>query len=137
MDQVTLVEGGTEGLNRIAEAFRSKGVPVSGVYLIKVTSQDGFEHWIIRLVVDRKTPDLKRKMIHELVRLRRDNRLPKVDPSVRFDVVSATDLEPSRVIDYAQRLGGAPVLIRDANWKGLFIEYALVASIPRTKVAVA
>src|SRR6516225_6460593 len=83
MDQVTLVEDGAEGLNRIAEVFRSRGVPVTGVYLIKVTSQDEFEYWIIRLVVDRKIPDMTRKMIYELVRLRRDNQLPKVDPSVR------------------------------------------------------
>jgi hypothetical protein len=137
MDQVTLVEDGAEGLNRIAEVFRSRGVPVTGVYLIKVTSQDEFEHWIIRLVVDRKTPDLTRKMIHELVRLRRDNQLPKVDPSIRFDIIPRTESEASRIIDYARSLGGPPVLIRDASWKGLFIEYALVASVPSTNVAVA
>ena len=39
MDQVTLVEDGAEGLNRIAEVFRSRGVPVTGVYLIKVTER--------------------------------------------------------------------------------------------------
>ena len=137
MDQVTLVEGGADGLNRIADAFRSKGIPVSGVYLIKLTSQDGFEDWIIRLVADREMPDLKRKMIHELVRLRRDNELPRVDPSVRFDVVWPTEPEASRIIEYVQRVGGPPVVIRDATWKGLFIEYALVASVPHTNVAIA
>ena len=78
------------------------------MYLIKVTSQDGFEYWIIRLVVDRKIPDMTRKMIYELVRLRRDNQLPKVDPSVRFDVIARTELEASRIIDYARSLGAHP-----------------------------
>jgi len=137
MDQIALVEGGAEGLNRIAELFRSKGVPVSGVYLIKLTSEDGFEKWVIRLIADRETPDLKRKMIHELVRLRRDSRLPRVDPSVRFDIVSSTEPEASRIVEYARQLGGPPVVIRDAAWKGLFVEYALVARVPHTSAAVA
>ncbi len=136
MDQVTLVDGGAEGLNRIAEAFRSRGIPVAGVYLIKLTSEDGFEEWIIRLVADREKPDIKRKMIYELVRLRRDSQLPTVDPGVRFDIVSQTEPEASRIIEYAQRLGGPPVIIRDAVWKGLFVEYALVASVPHANVAI-
>jgi hypothetical protein len=77
MDQVTLVEDGAQRLNRISEAFRSKGVPVSG------------------------------------------------------------KSEPSRIIEYACKLGGPPVVIRDTNWKGLFLGYALVAGVPSTSVAVA
>ena len=138
MDQVALVEGGAEGLKRIAETFRSKGIPVSAVYLIKLTSEDGFEDRIIRLVADRRTIDLnlKRKMIYELVRLRRDNELPWIDPSVRFDIISSMDPEASRIIDYARRLGGPPVVIREATWQGFFIEYALVASVPHPNVAI-
>jgi hypothetical protein len=130
MDQDTLVDNGSEGLNQIAQAFRTKGIAVSGVYLIKLTSHDGFEEWIIRLIVETVWPDLKRKMISELVRLRRDNMLPRTLEGVRFDIVSAADAEASRVIEYVRLLGGPPVVIRDTVWKGLFIEYALVASIP-------
>ena len=132
MDQDVLVEGGTTDLNRIANAFRSKGLPVSGVDLIKLTSNDGYEERIIRLIVDRETPDLKRQMIYKLVELRREGLLPQVDLGIRFDVVTAADSEAARIIEYTRRLGGPSALIRDTMWKGLFIEYALVASVPQT-----
>lgn len=119
-------------MNRIANAFRSKGLPVSGVYLIKLTSNDGYEERIIRLIVDRETPDLKRQMIYKLVELRREGLLPQVDLGIRFDVVTAADSEAARIIEYTRRLGGPSALIRDTMWKGLFIEYALVASVPQT-----
>jgi hypothetical protein len=132
MDQDVLVEGGAEGLDRIAEAFRSKGLPISGVYLTKLTSHDGFEEWIIRLIASaRAVPDLKRQMIYALVELRRENKLPRIEAGVRFDIVDPVNGEASRIIEYTRRLGGAPALIRDTMWKGLFIEYALVASVPQ------
>lgn len=134
MDQDALVDGGVEGLARIAEAFRSKGLPVSGVYLIKLTSHDGFEAWIIRLIADRVrvVPDVKRQMIFALVELRRENALPRIETGVRFDIVDTKNDEASRIIEYTRGLGGPPAVIRDAVWKGLFIEYALVASVPQT-----
>jgi len=137
MDQNTLVEVDADVLNRIATAFRSRGIPVSGVYLTKLTSENGYEDRIIRLVSERDLPNLKRKMIYELVTLRRENALPKVDSGIRFDIVPSNDPEASRVIEYTRELGGPPVLIRDVMWKGLFIEYALVASVPQTDVALA
>jgi hypothetical protein len=135
MDQEALVEGGADGLIRIERAFQASGLAISGIYLIRLTSHDGFEEHVIRLVSDQKTPDLTRKMIVELIKLRRNKDFPKVDPGVRFDMVSAGDLEASRIIDYARRLGGHPVVIRDAMWKGLFIEYALVAGLPQADFA--
>jgi hypothetical protein len=56
MDNDTLVAGGAGGLDRIAECFRLKGIPVSGIYLIKLTAENGFEDWIIRLVCLMLTP---------------------------------------------------------------------------------
>jgi hypothetical protein len=138
MDNDTLVAGGAGGLDRIAECFRLKGIPVSGIYLIKLTAENGFEDWIIRLVSDHKTADMTRRMVQALVQLRRDdNCLPHVDSRVRFDLVSRTEPEPERVLDYAARLGGFPVTIRDAMWKGLFIEYALVPSVSQPNFAIA
>ncbi len=136
MDQGALVENGAEGLIRIAEAFRARGLPIAGVYLIKLTSEDGFEDWIIRLVSDQYVQNLGRRMVSELIQLRRESALPRVSPGVRFDVVSSDDAEASRVIDYTRRLGGPPAEIRDAMWRGLFIEYALVASVPQASFAV-
>ena len=74
-------------------------------------------------------------MISELVRLRQQNSLPQVDSSVRFDLVSLQDTEASRVLEYARKLGDPPVVIRDAMWKGLFIEHALVAEVPQVNLA--
>lgn len=142
MDQTALVdggliEGGAEGLTRIAQAFRSRGIDVSGVYLIKLTSGDDSTDWVVRLVTSQQSPGAVRKMISELVQLRRENALPLMDPRVRMDIVSSEDPEAARVMDYARRLGSIPTIIRDVMWNGLFIEYALVAMIPHPNMAVA
>ena len=137
MDQDVLVAGGADGLNRIADAFRAKGVPVTGVYLVKLTSDDGYQEWVIRLIADAATGDAQRQMIYNLVELRREKTFPRTDFGVRFDLVDPNDLEASRIIDYARRLGPLPVTITNAMLKGLFIEYALVARIPQTSVVAA
>jgi hypothetical protein len=130
MDPLSLVTGGAEGLVRIAEAFRSKRVAVLGIYLIKQTGHDDDERFTIRLVTDERSPHLERRMIYALIDLRRENALPWIDGSVRFDIVHIDDAEPSRVLEYAQQFDSLPVVIRDVMWKGLFIEYALVAVLP-------
>jgi hypothetical protein len=76
-------------------------------------------------------------MIDKLVQLRRENALPEIDPGVRFDLISSDHVEAARVIDYARQIGKLPVTIRDTMWKGLFIEYALVAQLPQATFAVA
>jgi hypothetical protein len=76
-------------------------------------------------------------MIVALIDLRREQALPRIDELVGFHIVDVDDPEASRVLDYAQRLGGPPVIIRDAMWQGLFIEYALVAMLPDRKAAAA
>ena len=56
MDSIGLVEGGVEGLGRIAVAFRSAGIPVTAVYLIKFTTDDDEDRWVLRLIVEKTTP---------------------------------------------------------------------------------
>jgi len=71
------------------------------------------------------------------VPLRRERALPRTDNSVRILIPHVDDIEASRGIDYAQRLGRPPVIIRDAMWPGLFIEYAVVAMALEPDVATA
>lgn len=137
MDSLFLVAGGVDGLVRIAEAFRSRGLEVSGIYLIKRTGYEDDEKWIIRLISDQKSPDLNGQMIKALVSLERDRALPLIDPLVRVHIAPSDDPEAARVIDYTHRLGGAPAIIRDVMWQGLFIEYAVVALVPERDAAAA
>jgi hypothetical protein len=51
--------------------------------------------------------------------------------------VSLEHVEASRVIEYARRLGEPPVVIRDAMWDGLYIDYALVAEFEPSTAAAA
>jgi hypothetical protein len=134
MDQVAVVDGDANGLLEIMEAFKARGLPVEGVYLIVLTSDDGFVERIIRLVVPHRSHDLNHRMIAELVKLRRQGKLPRVDESVRFSLISADDPEADRVADYARRIG-VPGTVQDVMWRGLFIEYALVAKVPQMAAA--
>lgn len=137
MDQNALVEGNGEGLLRIASAFCAKGLPISGIYLIRLASEEGHVQWVIRLLSDAYFPDLTRQMIWKLVELRRESVLPDVNSLVSFDLISSAHPEAARVCDYARQLGKLPLVIRDTMWKGLFIEYALVAQVPQAAEAVA
>lgn len=137
MDSIGLVEGGVEGLVRIAVAFRAAGIPVTGVYLIKFTTDDNEDQWVLRLVVQETSADLDRRMVTQLVALQRDRALPLIDPLIRIHIAASDDAEVSRVLDYAERLGGPPVIIRGVMWQGLFIEYAVVALIPERNAAAA
>jgi hypothetical protein len=135
MGKSPLVDFGAEDLTRIAQAFRERGLPVTGIYFIISTSDDELEDRIVRLVVDHMPLNMKRQMIYEVVNLRREGRLPDFAAGVRFDLVEPFDDEAGRVIDYTRRLGGPPAIIRDVLWKGLFIEYAIVAEVPQTELA--
>lgn len=131
MDMFSLVEGGPDGLVRIAEAFRGKGVNVVGLYMIKTTSHDDEVRWTIRLITDQKSPHIQRNMIVSLIDLRRTKALPWVDDRVLIDIVNLDDPEASRIVEYARALGGrTPVIIQDEMWDNLFIEHAVVAIIP-------
>ena len=76
-------------------------------------------------------------MLTQLVAMQRDRTLPLIDPMIRIHIAASDDTEASRVLDYAERLGGPPVIIRGMMWQGLFIEYAVVARIPERNAAAA
>jgi hypothetical protein len=121
MDQNTLVEGGDAGLVAIADAFRATAFPVAAVYLIKRTSVDDRDDWVVRLVLSPFRPDVGRDFLYKFAQLRREKKLPFIDDDVRVNAVPPEDVEASRVLDYARRLGGPPVVIRKAVWDGLYI----------------
>ena len=137
MDQNTLVEGGDAGLVSIANAFSASGFPVKAIYLVKRTSVDGDVDWVIPVVLATFRPGSDRDFIYELARLRRDKKLPFIDEQVRINAVPADHIEASRVIDYATRLGEPPIVIRNAIWDGLYIDYALVTKYPPSTTAAA
>lgn len=137
MDQNTLVEGGDQGLVKIAAAFQGEGFPVQSIYLVKRTTNDGTIDWVVPVVLSPFDPRDRRRFIEALVRLREEKKLPFIDPALLIEAVPANDEEASRVVAYAARLGDPPIVIRDVSWNGLFIEYALVARFPGKDAAAA
>lgn len=132
-----MVEGGSKGLVRMAEAFRRSGFPVRAIYLVKRTTTDGEIDWVLNVVLSPFKPSDDRELVYALVRLRRDKKLPRIEEDVRVNAVAPDDVEASRVIEYARRLGEAPVVIRNTYWDGLYIEYALVAEYDHSTAAAA
>src|SRR3954469_5377471 len=126
MNTSELVDGGADGLRRVAELVREAGIPVEAAYLIKQTAEDGSVSWNLRVV----TPERSLKVIQTIVALRRDSRLPRIDPQVGIQGVTADNVEASRVLAYAKRAFERPVEIISTPIDGLFVEYALVADVP-------
>lgn len=137
MDQNTLVEGGEVGLRAIADEFRRSGFPVQAIYLVKRTSTDGYLDWVVNAVLSPFRPGLDRDFLYQLVRLRREKRLPFIDEQVRVNAVPPDHVEAKRIIEYARQMGDPPVVIRNVYWDGLYIEYALVAEYDRTTAVAA
>src|SRR5438874_13182221 len=100
MDTGELVEGGTEGMAMMVRRLESVGVHVIGAYLIRSTSTDGSADAALRIV----TNDDARDVVHKYVRLRRDGLLPKISDDVTMMPVTPSDVEASRVLDYAIQL---------------------------------
>jgi hypothetical protein len=134
MDPNTLVEGGVAGLLQIEKVFKDAGAKVDGIYLVLLrSSEDDSTEWVLRMITD----EPKRDMIVHHVRLRRDHMLPWVSNRVRFDYVPRDHIEASKVMDYAQAMNERPLVIEGVFWKGLFLEYVLVASYPERSTAAA
>jgi hypothetical protein len=133
MDTGELVEGGAAGLGAIVNALERAGVNVIGAYLIRITATDGFEDASLRIV----TNDDGREVLYKYVGLRRDGAFPKISGDVTMTPVRPSDIEASRVLDYARRIGNPPVKIRGVLWRGLYIEDALVVKYPISEPAVA
>jgi hypothetical protein len=133
MDTNALVDGGEEGVRKIVLALEAEGVPVSGAYLIRLTSAEGFSEIVFRIVT---TAD-SRQVIYKIVRLRRDGKIPILADDVRINPIRPNDMEAKRVLDYAARIGGPTVAIKDVNWDRLFIEDAVVVKLPKSAHALA
>lgn len=128
MDQNTLVDGGDEGLRRIADAFRTEGFPVRAIYLTNRRSYVTDEaRWTIVIVVDPFRDGTDSDFIIAYTDLRRSGKLPYIDSGIRVQAVPADNVEASRTLEYARAVGRQPLVIRDAFWRGLSIEHVLVA----------
>ncbi len=112
---------------QIENAFKDDGAKVDGIYLVILRSlEDDATEWVLRLITD----ESKRDMIARHFRLRRDHKLPWLSDRVRFDYVPRDHIEASKVMDYAQAMNERPLVIDGVFWKGLFLEYVLVADYP-------
>lgn len=122
MDLHALVEGGLDGLERIAARLEERRIRLLGAYLIQVIGAENFEEFNLRLV----THDDHRSVLYEYVSLRRDGQLPWISEDVTMTPVDPDNLEASRVLDYARQIGHLPARIRGVVWRGLYIEDAIV-----------
>lgn len=127
MDQNTLVEGGDEGLRRVAQAFRAKGFPVEATYLVRRRSlSHDDDEWVLVLVIPSHQPGTSREFIYSLVDLQRGGELPFIDPSVRLEAVDSEHVEAARLLKYLRRFDRPPPIVRDLGLGGLLIDYALI-----------
>ncbi|HUF46093.1 MAG TPA: hypothetical protein VMN43_12165 [Aestuariivirgaceae bacterium] len=99
---------------------------VQAIYFIKVTTVEDSVFWNIRVV----TTHDPRDFFYKLWELRKAGRISPIDPDIRIKAVRPNNPEAERVIEYARQFRAAPVVISNVAWKGLYIEYALVAEAP-------
>jgi hypothetical protein len=135
MDQNTL--GRVDEVNLRDTEFRKVGYPVEAIYLVKRTSIDGYEDWVVNAVLSPFKAGSDRDFLQQLVRLRREKKLPRIDEQIRVNAVPPDHVEAKRIIEYARQMGEPPILIRNTFWDGLYIEYALVAEYDHTTAAAA
>lgn len=123
-----MVAGDDDGLRNIAAAFRSSGVPVQAIYLIKRLSFDFDEPiWTVVAVVEPFARETHGRFTAAQVRLRRAGKFPAVDPAVRMSAVPADDPEAATLLAYARRFGPPPLTLRDIHIDGRHVEFALIA----------
>jgi len=120
-------------IGKIIEAFRVDGAKVDGIYLTRLTSEDGTSEYVLRLI----TEDRPHDMIVRHVRLARENKLPTSARHIRYDYIRPDHAEASRVIEYAQAMGTHPVIIENAAWRGMYLDYVRVVSYQSRTTAVA
>jgi len=99
MDSDILVSD--QALQQIVSTLENEALGIQGAYLIKMTSDEGFEHRSFR-VVSRAEP---REIIFKYIRLRREGQIPGLPEDVAFTPVHPNDREASRVLDYAAQMG--------------------------------
>jgi hypothetical protein len=133
MDTAELVEGGAAGLEKIVAALEAEGIPIVGAYLSRTTATNGFQDTTLRIVTDEDG----REVLYKYVRLRRDGLLPRIADEISMTPVRPNHVEASRVLDYARQIGERPVTIRGVQWRGLYIEDAVVVKYPAARKALA
>jgi hypothetical protein len=133
MDPATLVEGGVDGLRHIVQALEERGVPIVGAYLIKSTSDSGYEDVALQIV----TTMLSHEVIHRFVTLKHEGKLPRLDWRVRIDAADPFSNEASRILKYASEAGTPVVNIRGAGLDGVYVEEAIVVKWPTREAALA
>ena len=126
MGPVEMVTCTADDLLRISNGLKRGGVDVKAIYFIKVTSVEDSVYWNIRVV---STHD-PRDFIGKLVALQNAGKIPPIDSAIRIKAVPPDNPEAERVLEYARQFRTAPVVISNVAWKGLYIEYALVAEAP-------
>lgn len=124
MDTAALVR--TDDLVRLVDVLEKHKVPVEGAYLIKLTSEDGYEDFVFRVV----TPMPSHPFVFKLVELRRDGMLPEIDQRVRVSAERPGSPEATRILGYAAEVGAPVVTIKGAGLHGLFVEDAVVVKWP-------
>lgn len=120
-----LVEGGAEGLDRIAEALRQQGLPIEGVYLVRLGFEDGGSEWVIRIVSPATD---QRSILVPALSLRRAARLPAINEKVRFSPLRPDHPEAARILAYARKYRERPLQLEGIGLDGLYVDYALVGS---------
>ena len=126
MGTVEMVTCTAEDLFRISNALKESGVDVRAIYFIKVTTVEDSIFWNIRVVTDHDSRDF----FFKLWELRKAGRIPSIDPDIRIKAIRPNSIEAQRVLEYALQFRMAPVVISNVVWKGLYIEYAIVAEAP-------
>jgi hypothetical protein len=123
----------SDDLVRISHELKASGVDVRAIYFIKITTVEDSVFWNIRVV----TTHDPRDFLYKLWGLRNAGRIPPIDPDIGIKAVRPRDVEAERVLEYARQFRVAPVVISNVAWKGLYIEYALVAEAPGLEKAAA
>ena len=126
MDPIEMVRCSADDLLRISQAMKGIGVEVEGIYLLKLTADDDTVFWKIRAV----TTHDPRDFIFKFAELQNAGKIPSFDSDIGIKAVPPDDPEAQRILDYARQFRSAPVVISNSAWKGLYIEYALVAEAP-------
>ena len=126
MGTVEMVTCTADDLLRLSKELKRSGVDVRAIYFIKVTTIEDSVFWNIRVVTDHDPRDF----FYKLWELRKAGRIPSIDPDIRIKAVRPNSIEAQRVLEYARQFRVAPVVISNVAWKGLYIEYALVAEAP-------
>lgn len=133
MGPIEMVRCSADDLLRISQEMKRVGVDVQAIYFLKVTSNEDSVFWNIRAVTTHDSYDF----VYKFSELQNAKKIPRIDSDIRIKAIRPDDPEAERVLEYARQFREAPVVISNVAWKGLYIEYALVAEAPGLEKAAA